>query len=78
MANKPNAAVSAQTDWMVIRFWLGAQGAVLTSEELDRLRLGWQAYIAQGVAPSLKLQRTFETISRALLVMATNTNRRLL
>jgi len=72
MANKPNAAVSAQTDWMVIRFWLGAQGAVLTSEELDRFRLGWKAYIAQGVAPSL------ETISRALLAIATNINRRLL
>lgn len=72
MANKPNAAVSAQTDWMVIRFWFGAQGAVLTSEELDRFRLGWKAYIAQGVAPSL------ETISRALLAIATNINRRLL
>ena len=72
MANKPNAAVSSQTDWMVIRSWLGAQGCLLSPEELDRFRLGWKAYIAQGVAPSL------ETISRALLAIATNINRRLL
>ena len=68
MANKPNAAVSARADWMVIRSWLGAQGSALTPDELDRFRLGWKAYIAQGVAPSLKLKRTFETISRTLRV----------
>ena len=68
MASKPNASVAVQTDWVVIQSWLGAQGSPLTPEELDRFRVGWKAYIAQGVAPSLKLQRTFETISRALRV----------
>ena len=66
MASKPNASVAVQTDWVVIQSWLGAQGSSLTPEELDRFRVGWKAYIAQGVAPSLKLQRTFETISRTL------------
>ena len=45
MANKPNAAVSSQTDWGVIQSWLGAQGWPPTPEERDRFRVGWKAYI---------------------------------
>ena len=67
MASKPNAAVGVQADWVVIQSWLGAQGSTLTPEELDRFRVGWKAYIARGVAPSRRLQRTFDAMSRTLL-----------
>ena len=52
---------------MVIQSWLGAQGSSLTPEELDRFRVGWKAYIARVVAPSRRLQRAFDSMSRSLL-----------
>jgi hypothetical protein len=45
--------------WSIIEGWLGCSGRELTAEDNEKISLAWKAYGAIGIAPSVKLQPSF-------------------
>ena len=67
LASEVDTPQRVKADWDVIQQWLGNDAALLTTEHKKRVRDGWKAYIAIGLAPNDKLQDTFDLLSAALL-----------
>ena len=55
-----NAPTGQLEDWQVIEKWLGCKDGNITSVEEEKIRKGWKAYLAIGLAPSFKLQEAFD------------------
>lgn len=51
---------SLKSDWRVIEEWLGCGDGNLSESDLDKVGTAWKAYIAIGLAPSEKLQDSFD------------------
>lgn len=49
-----------KSDWRVIEEWLGCADRNLNEIDLDKIARAWKAYIAIGLAPSEKLQDSFD------------------
>ena len=67
LASKLDTPQPVKADWNVIQRWLGNDSEGLTIEDKKRIRDGWKAYIAIGLAPNDKLQNTFDLLSATLL-----------
>lgn len=55
-----NAPDDAKKDWKVIADWLDCSSGHLTAEHNEKIANAWKAYHAIGMAPSVKLQKTFD------------------
>ena len=53
-----------KSDWRVIEEWLGCADRKLNEIDLDKIARAWKAYIAIGLAPSEKLQDSFDLQSQ--------------
>ncbi|MCU9849325.1 hypothetical protein OEZ60_15080 [Defluviimonas sp. WL0024] len=53
-----------KNDWRVIEEWLGCRDRELNHGDMDRIARAWKAYLAIGLAPSEKLQASFDHQSR--------------
>lgn len=60
---KPGAGGRLKRDWGIIETWLGCSGRELNQNDFDKIGKAWKAYIAIGLAPSFKLQETFDQLS---------------
>ncbi|HEX2012401.1 MAG TPA: hypothetical protein VJN44_15845, partial [Roseateles sp.] len=63
-----NASEALTADYAVIRDWLGAEeGQPLTVEQHEQFARGFEAYLAEGKAPSIELQNAFARFKRWLV-----------
>lgn len=53
-----------KSDWRVIEEWLGCGDGNLSESDLDKIGRAWKAYTAIGLAPSEKLQDSFDLQSQ--------------
>ena len=59
-----NAPSRLQNDKLIVESWLNCKAENITSVEQDKIEKGWKAYIAIGLAPSMKLKKTFHHFSK--------------
>ena len=60
MAQAPNTPARIKDDWRILERWLGCTARDLTNDDDQKIARAWTKYYAIGVAPSKKLQGTFD------------------
>lgn len=51
-------------DWRVIERWLGCANREISKQDEESIRKAWRAYYALGLAPSFKLQDSFDSFAK--------------
>ena len=68
LAQSPDAPAQITNDVATIRSWLGAEGdAPLTTDQHEQFARGFEAYLAEGKAPSPELAGAFARFKRWLI-----------
>ena len=60
VAARPGVPESRTRDWKVVESWLGCAGRDLTPHDYDRFGQVFRSYLARGIAPSAKLDPSFQ------------------
>lgn len=60
LAQEPGATDQMKRDVMIVREWLGAEGETLTTEQHEKFARGFERYLMEGKAPSMRLASVFE------------------
>jgi hypothetical protein len=50
-------------DWATVAAWLGCAGRELTQVDHEKFGLAFRSYLAQGVAPSVALEKSFKKVT---------------
>lgn len=66
IANKPEAPDQLKADWETISEWLGYKEGEFTESQSATMGNAWKSYMALGVAPSIKLQKSFSVSSKTI------------
>ena len=59
----PDAPEAIRRDWQTVANWLEHTTGELSGQNSGKLGKAWNAYLAIGVAPSFKLQSTFDLLA---------------
>ena len=65
-AATPSSPESVKRDWQILASWLGHDTGPISSVQCDKIKSAWAAYLAIGLAPSFKLQSSFDNFSEQL------------
>ena len=63
LSQDENPAPEIISAWQVIETWLRCEGREITKDDEIKILKAWKSYLAIGLAPSFKLQPTFDTFS---------------
>ena len=65
-ASTSSSPESIKRDWQILASWLGHDSGPISSDQCDKVTDAWAAYLAVGLAPSFKLQPSFDHFSKQL------------
>ena len=65
-ASIPSSPEAVKRDWQILASWLGHDSGPMSSAQCDKVKSAWAAYLAIGLAPSFKLQSSFDHFSEQL------------
>lgn len=67
VAHEKNVKLHLVEDWRILAEWLNSDGSALSAAQSQRVLYAWRAYVAIGLAPSVKMQEAFDTLGRLYL-----------